>query len=147
MHVDPVAARFRPGTPEGHYESWFIRGNHPSRPKAFWIRYTVTSPKGRPSDAVAELFAAVFDGETRRHVATRQSFPVREATFPSGHLDVRIGEARLDHDRLVGSATRVAQRVAWDIGVRGGTNALYFLPERLYAGGFPRPRRWSCDRT
>ena len=30
----------------GHYESWFLRGNHPSRPLAFWIRYTIFHPRG-----------------------------------------------------------------------------------------------------
>lgn len=29
----------------GHYESFFQRANHPTRPLAFWIRYTIFSPK------------------------------------------------------------------------------------------------------
>ncbi len=42
------ACRFVPGDAGGHYESYFQRANHPSRPLAFWIRYTVFSPAGRP---------------------------------------------------------------------------------------------------
>jgi len=140
MHVDPVAARYRLGAQKGHYESWFIRGNHPTRPLAFWIRYTVTSPRGRSSEAVAELFAAIFDGEARRHVATRESHPVREATFPTEGLDVRIGAAHLTSDHLVGAAARPGHRVAWDIHVHGGGEPLYLLPERLYDGGFPKAK-------
>ena len=41
--------------PGGHYESYFLRANHPERPLAFWIRYTIFSPKGRAGDAVGEL--------------------------------------------------------------------------------------------
>ena len=59
--MDVEGARFRLGEARGHYESWFVRGNHPSRPLAFWFRYTVTSPAHRPQDSVAELFAIVFD--------------------------------------------------------------------------------------
>ena len=25
----------------GHYESWFVRANHPHKPQASWIRYTL----------------------------------------------------------------------------------------------------------
>ena len=32
----------------GHYESWFQRANHPSRPLAFWIRYTIFCPARPP---------------------------------------------------------------------------------------------------
>jgi hypothetical protein len=40
--------RFRPDDPGGHHESYVQRANHPSRPLAFWMRYTVFRPKGRP---------------------------------------------------------------------------------------------------
>ena len=44
-------ARWRPDDPRGHYESWFCPANHPTEPLAFWIRYTIFSPRGRPEDA------------------------------------------------------------------------------------------------
>jgi hypothetical protein len=43
--------RYQPGQKMGHYESFFQRANHPSRPLAFWIRYTIFSPQDRPEDA------------------------------------------------------------------------------------------------
>ena len=63
------SSRFQPADAGGHYESWFQRANHPSRPQAFWIRYTIFSPKGRPQDAVGELWAVYFDGEAKEAVA------------------------------------------------------------------------------
>ena len=140
MHVDPVGARYRLGHRQGHYESWFIRGNHPTRPRAFWVRYTVTSPKNRPEDAVAELFAALFDGETKRHVATRQAFPVSQGQFPTDTLGVRIADARLEPDHLTGAIERGGERVAWDVRVHDGGPPLYLFPENLYAGGFPKAK-------
>ena len=47
--------RYRPGQKAGHYESFFQRANHPSRPFAFWIRHTLFSPHRRPEDALGEL--------------------------------------------------------------------------------------------
>ena len=44
----------------GHYESWFLRANHPHKPQAFWIRYTLFVPADdRP--ALGELWAIWFD--------------------------------------------------------------------------------------
>ena len=53
-------ARFAPGTSAaagGFYESYFQRANHPTRPLAFWIRYTLFAPRGRPADAIGEVWA------------------------------------------------------------------------------------------
>ena len=38
----------------GHVESFFLKANHPSRPLAIWLKFTIFSPKGNPDDAVAE---------------------------------------------------------------------------------------------
>ena len=72
------------GQPHGHYESFFQRANHPTRPLAFWIRYTIFSPKDRPNDALGELWAIFFNGETGSHVAVK-----KEA--PPVNCDLRIG--------------------------------------------------------
>lgn len=61
-------ARFEPGSRCGFYESYFQRANHPSRPLAFWIRYTLFAPRDRPHDAIGELRAIWFDGERNRTV-------------------------------------------------------------------------------
>ena len=51
------AVRFVAGDVGGHYESWFQRANHPSRPLAFWIHYTIFCPRAQPQAAVGELCA------------------------------------------------------------------------------------------
>ena len=78
---DWSAARFVPGERAGHYESWFQRANHPTRPLAFWIRYTIFCPRGRPEDAVGELWAIAFDGEAERISAVKQALPISECRF------------------------------------------------------------------
>ena len=48
--------RFR-GQIQGHYESFFLRANHPTRPLAFWIRYTIVQSQALPENALGELWA------------------------------------------------------------------------------------------
>jgi len=68
--------RYRKGQKKGHYESFFLRANHPKKPLAFWIRYTIFSPENRPDDAIGEIWASYFDGSTRRHTAAKEEFPL-----------------------------------------------------------------------
>ena len=52
---------------KGHYESFFIRANHKKSLKAFWIRYTIFSPKNKNENTIAELWAVVFNKQTNKH--------------------------------------------------------------------------------
>ncbi len=88
----------------GFYESFFLRANHPTRPLAFWIRYTIFSPKSRPQDALGELWAIYFDGETNNHVAVKQEVPFRECTFSPTEFFVQIDGAQLKPGNLHGHA-------------------------------------------
>jgi hypothetical protein len=131
------AARFVPGQTAGHYESWFQRANHQSRQLAFWIRYTILCRDGRPADAVGQLWAIAFDGETQRITAVRQELPISECRFSSSRLDARIGQAELSSAGLSGAAATGGHRLAWQLGIRGGERPLLLLPEAWYARRFP----------
>jgi hypothetical protein len=130
-------SRYQPDSASGHYESWFLRGNHPSRPLAFWIRYTVFAPRGRARDAVGERWAISFDGERERITAVRERVPISQCAFAADGLDVRIGDAVLDDQGLRGEARGDAGAIAWDLRMHGGGAPLLLLPERLYDGSFP----------
>ena len=134
------AARFVPGNGAGHYESWFQRANHPSRPLAFWIRYTIFCPAARPADAVGELWAIAFDGETGRIVAAKQEHPLERCRFSAGGLDVRIGEAELSPSALSGEARSRGHRLAWQLAWASAEPPLLLLPRALYERGFPRAK-------
>jgi len=136
-------ARFEPGAKVGHYESWFQRANDPGGRRAFWIRYTIFAPRGRPDAAVGELWAIAFDREAHgaaRIVAVKQVQPIAGCTFARDRLDVAIGAARLDDGALRGAAASGGHTVAWDLRFTGGQPPLLFLPERLYATGIPKAK-------
>ncbi len=118
----------------GHYESWFLRGNHPTRPLAFWIRYTLF--ERRKGEAIGERWAIVFDGEKDEITAGKDEIDIRECSFARQGLDVKIGPATLQPNAAQGSAGTLS----WDLEWAGGQSPLLFLPERFYSGGFPKAK-------
>ena len=137
--ADVNHARYRADQTAGHYESFFQRANHPSRPLAFWIRYTLFSPAQRPADALGELWAIYFDGESKRHVAAKQEVPIAQCTFNTSNFFVAIADARLQPGTLNGSIS-AAHRLTWDLSFRGDAAPVFLLPQRLYGARLPRAK-------
>jgi len=137
-------ARFRPGERAGHYESWFQRANHPTRPLAFWIRYTLFSPKDRPEEGIGELWAIVFDGETGKHVAVKREVPIAASTFARDAFRVTIDDAELGGadpaGALRGWAASSDHRIAWDLSYRGEGRPLFLFPMALYEAPLPKAK-------
>jgi hypothetical protein len=133
-------SRFVAGDRAGHYESWFQRANHAERPLAFWIRYTVLCPKGRPNDAVGELWAVYFDGERGRIAAAKEVFAIDACRFSSSGLGVQVGTAQLTEARLSGQARSGLNALQWDLRFEGAEAPLLLLPEAFYFRGFPKAK-------
>ncbi len=127
---------YAPGQRAGHYESFYQRANHPERPLAFWLRYTIFAPAGDPAAALGELWAVAFDGETGRHVVAKREAPLADCRFARDTFDVRVGDATLDADGLKGSAGPIS----WDLQYSGDAPPLLLLPARLYSAGFPKAK-------
>jgi hypothetical protein len=132
--------RYQPGQRTGHYESFFQRANHPTRPLAFWIRYTLFSPAGQPEAALGELWAVFFDGETGRHVAIREEAPLAGCTFERERFGVQVAAARLGPGALQGQAASSEHTLVWDLAYTGNTAPLFLLPTAMYAASLPRAK-------
>lgn len=132
--------RYQPESHAGHYESFFVRANHPTRPLAFWIRYTIFSPIHHPEQAVGELWAIAFDGETGRHVAVKRELPYAECAFGSSGLSARVGEARLEAGSLAGEAESGGHTIRWEMTYTGDTAPLLLLPLAAYARPQPKAK-------
>ena len=126
-------AQYEPGQTRGHYESFYLRANHPTEPLAFWLRYTIFAPNGRPEDAEGELWAVVFSSSITSAYA---AVPVADCAFGRTAFDIRVGEATLDGSSLRGQAGDIA----WDLTYSGDQPPLYLLPARFYSGGFPKAK-------
>jgi hypothetical protein len=132
--------RYDPLNPAGFYESYFQRANHPTRPLAFWIRYTVFAPHGAPEDAIGELWAVWFDGEKRRTVVAKSEVPAGHFQFKRDRFHARVGNAVLAHGRLAGAAASGGHRIAWHLEYAGQAPPLFLLPAPLYSRPFPKAK-------
>lgn len=131
---------YKPGQTTGHYESFFLRANHPSLPLAFWIRYTIFSPQGHPENAIGELWAVYFDGENGLNTAVKKEVPFNECSFSSSTLDARIGTAALDTGKLAGGASAGGHEIRWALTYKGDGKPLFMLPLKMYSAGFPKAK-------
>jgi hypothetical protein len=121
----------------GHYESYFMRANHPEQPLAFWIRYTIFCPKDRPTDAIGELWAVVFNGETGHHVAAKQELPFMACDFSTDDFSVRVGDSFLQPGYFSGALQSSGNTIEWDLAFEGKSQPLLLLPLKLYETKFP----------
>ncbi len=134
-----AGCRYDPARASGHYESYFLRANHPTRPAAFWIRYTLFSPRGRPEATQGELWAIVWD-EGGRRTAVKEARPLSECAFGRRLMSVLVGASRLDEREAAGEASSSGHAVAWDLAFGGGEAPLLLLPEAYYDRGFPKAK-------
>lgn len=127
-------ARFS-GQRGGFYESYFLRANHPTRPLAFWIRYTLFSPRGAPQAAIGELWGVVFDGAT--HHTFKAEHPWSACSFAADAFAVQVASARLGPGLAHGAIDHKGRTLAWDLRFNGAEAPLFLLPKRAYAARFP----------
>jgi hypothetical protein len=133
-------ARYRTGQTAGHYESYFLRANHPTEPRAFWVRYTIFSPSLRPRDAIGELWAVVFDAIAGRHVVAKTEAPMDRCTFSDNQFAVRIADSELAPGVLVGRAGSTSNTITWNLRYQGGAPPVFDLRPGRYDSNFPKAK-------
>ena len=128
------------GQKTGHYESYFLRANHPSAPRAFWIRYTIFSPHGNPDKAIGEIWAMFFDKESGEHIAVKEEFPLSECSFRNDGFDMTIGKSHLEAGKLQGQADLKESNIKWDMIYKGDDDTLFLYPLNMYEKKLPRAK-------
>jgi len=108
--------RWRSDDQAGHQESYFLKGNSPDLRRAFWLKYTLLSPRGRPRAAVAEVWAVVFDRETHAHVAVKETYPADGAELAREEFHLRFDGSELGTGVARGrAAASGGDAIAWDL--------------------------------
>jgi hypothetical protein len=138
--VPADTVRLRSPHEGGHYESFFQRANHPHRPLAFWIRYTLLVPAGDADSAVGEVWATFFDGERAQVTAVKERRRLAECELSSERLGLRIGGSSLEEGSLRGTVNHGAHRIGWALDYEAPEPPLLLLPARYYEGGFPKAK-------
>ncbi len=114
--------RVREGTE--HVESWFLRANHPTEPRAIWVKATILCSSA--GVAVAEAWCSLFDGE--RTQAARQTVPLDQASYTPQRIEVAQTSWQLD-----GAAQGAIGELSWDLRwepIQGLGEPLCLLPTR-----------------
>lgn len=123
---------------KGHYESWFLRANHPTEPKALWLRHTFFRPAGHPEAACGELWAAWFDEKV---TGVRQELPLGRCYAGTTRLDLSFGDCRWTDGSARGEAKSDRHLLAWDLSYeqQGAPSPIY--PRWAYKGSFPKAKQ------
>lgn len=132
--------RFREGDASGHVESFFLKANAPEEPLAFWVKYTIFSPAGRPRDAVAETWAIFFDKRTGAHVAAKETFPIAEADLGRDRFRFVTPRARLEPNLARGKVRSAEHDLEWELAFTDGAEPFHLLPTDLLYEIDPIPR-------
>jgi hypothetical protein len=131
---------------QGGVESYFLRANHPSEPRALWLKATVLVPdRGRP---VAEAWVAVFrpDGA----FAVKETVPLEDASFSGREESVRIAVAGCAFElgptggRVTGELGRGDRSTRWDLAYAAvpelSAPMCPYPTRRMIDGGFPKSK-------
>lgn len=137
--------QFEEGGTKGHYESYFLRANHPEKPQAFWIRYTIFSPKNHPENAIGEIWAMFFNGEKNEMVAVQEDIALSECRFPSDEFAFKIGKNTLtkvsnSKGLLEGSASLKGHQISWGLNYQGDKPSILLLPSKMYSTALPKAK-------
>jgi hypothetical protein len=142
----PELNRFRfTKNSNGHYESYFLRANHPTKPLAFWFRYTIFSPKngsiGNGENDIGELWAVFFDKENDKKIAVKAEYDIKTCSFSPAGLDVKIADAgTLTPGNTKGAIVNDENSVSWDLTYSSNHAPLKLLPSNLYNSKFPKAK-------
>ena len=132
--------RFNPANLGGHYESYFLRANHPQTSQAFWIRYTIFSPRGNPSGNIGEIWVIYFDGEKDQVIAAKEEIPFEECGFGIHKLEAHIGKSWLKDGCLQGQTSSNDNIIEWDLCYEGDNEPVLLLPKHLYNAPLPKAK-------
>ena len=125
---------------KGHYESFFIRANHKTDPIAFWIRYTIFSPKNKNEDTIAELWAVVFNKQTNKHYSLKSENQLKESSFSNTSFNVNIADSILNDSAAKGEIKDLNNSIKWNLKIKCDNPELYLLPNKYYFISFPKAK-------
>ena len=122
-------------------EVWFFKLNHPTRPQALWLRWTLlTSENGFRK--TAEVWAILFnrtESETQK-TALKQSFEISQFLVKPGG-SIQIGSSELAPTSTVGKVEGMGKTLSWNLQFKPRTEttvSFSLVPEALQRAGIAK---------
>lgn len=126
--------RFNRQSSNGHYESYFLRANHPTDKKAFWIRYTIFSPKKNTEKAIGEIWAIYFN--EKGHVASKQEVKIDKCKLNTTNFNIQIDKNELKSNESKGDLGKIN----WKLDYESSEAPIFLLPLNYYNLPFPKAK-------
>lgn len=140
----PSEAKF-PSVPlaKGHYESFYLRACHPSRPLGCWIRYTVHKRPGKPPRG--SVWFVLFDAEAPEPIASKVTTDDLEGGGASPILArdrcIRVGSSELGALYARGEAPSEQADPSWALEFTAREEPFPYLPAGwMYRAPVPRTK-------
>ncbi len=138
--------RFSEDMKGGHYESYFLRANHPTKKQALWLRYTFFKPADSSEPALAELWGAYFDNDAV--IAIQQDILLAECDFYNNTKStnrIQIADSHLEFalngtGQVAGSVSDAVNHMSWNLQYTGNNPVLTTFPEKYYSRSFPKAK-------
>ncbi len=137
------------GSGKGHYESRFVRLNHPDLPLAFWLRHTVRIPRDPCDQAVGEVWGIFFDGQRKELTHLRRAWPLAQCLWGPRSSLWEIGTSSLAPASSRGQVLASGHPLLWDLhwkprqAERSAASVL--LPRFFYDARIPTPKTLTLD--
>jgi hypothetical protein len=143
--MDYNGLRYRPGR-GGHVESYFWRANHPTEPKAFWLKATILSPT-TGSAPVAEVWCCTFNLDGGQFTGQKTTHVLEDCTFGGDPMRITTAHSLFEFDTSGGTGSGMIPRhdgaVSWGLKWRAAAGSLgrplsIFPFDRMVDGKLPK---------
>ncbi len=136
--------RYDPRSSGGHVESYFLKANAADEPKAFWLKFTIYQPDGRPEKTVGDVWAIAFDGNGHNHVAVKESYPIASCKLGRESVGVEYGPSSFTTGKTKGKCTAKGHTISWDLEFDPVGESFHHFPnEKLYKTKVPSSKALS----
>lgn len=138
--------RFESSFNKGHYESYFLRANHPTKKQAFWFRYTIFQPQNNPNEAVAELWGAFFDND--KVIAIQEDVDLSRCDLRNSENFLKISDSKIiflsdGKGTAFGKVKDAKNTMAWQLEYTGSERPLLLLRPKYYDRSLPKAKALS----
>ena len=119
------------GRKSGHYEVWYITGNHKKSGSGFWIRYTLEIPyKG---DGWAGIWFSFFE-KGKKPFGLVEKYSLSEFKSEKESFLINIAGSTLSNNESKGEVSSRRHKATWDLTFEssGSNETYYHLPRFLY---------------
>ncbi len=124
----------------GWYEVYYVKLNELRTGKAFWLRYTLTSPAA--GEPFCELWGVFFDPQNpENNFVLKDRFPIDELSSEDSPFRVSVAGSELRLDSCRGSISHEDHSLAWELELESKDPPFRMFPHSImYKTPFPKTK-------